>query len=153
MKSFLFFSKTKNECPNKKNEMLFKTYMISNLPIQPVTNTPTPKITKALIRINTMISTMKKNVRDVDTLINPYTDEFGRDITTRAKKLHDDYERIVKEMGFRDLFKGKSWAEVEYELEEQEEEARQKELKKMDAARQQESKNADYELEEGEIFE
>jgi hypothetical protein len=85
----------------------------------------------------------KEPVRNVD--------EFGRDLTFRKTKTDIDYERATESLS---RFKGMSWAEMEWLIEDEEEEARQA-LREQDMARKAvwQSKQTDYELEEGEVFE
>ena len=80
-------------------------------------------------------------------------DEFGRDLDMRKAKAAIEYEKSSTEMLSR--FKGMSWIEMEWLIEDEEEEEARQVLKEQDMARKAlwQSKQADYELEEGEVFE
>ena len=80
-------------------------------------------------------------------------DEFGRDPSLRRSKAHIEYDRFVRDMGIREQFKGKSWAEINWEAEEKEEEEANKKLKELDLKRKKLWIWEAYELEEGEVFE
>ena len=62
----------------------------------------------------------------------------------RQEQEQEDWSKIIAKM-----FQGKTWAEVEWEIEEEEEKAKTAQ----DAARKALWMNQKYELEEGEIFE
>jgi hypothetical protein len=78
-------------------------------------------------------------------------DDFGRDASYRKSKAFIAYEIFAREI--TELFKGKSWAEVQWELEDQEEEEEQNYLRSLDQSRKQQFMFGNYEHEEGEIFE
>jgi len=83
-------------------------------------------------------------------------DEFGRDNSLRKQKTQAPC--VTSMCGdYFNRFKGMSWAEITYLLEEEEEEELKKqeeELKKKDAERKRKCETTStYELEEGEIFE
>ena len=80
-------------------------------------------------------------------------DEFGRDLDMRKMKAQIEYEKATTEALAR--FKGMSWAEIEWLIEDEEEEEARQVLREQDMARKAlwQTKQADYELEEGEIFE
>jgi len=79
-------------------------------------------------------------------------DEFGRDLALRKTKAEIEYEKATESLS---RFKGMSWAEMEWLIEDEEEEEANKVLREQDMARKAvwQSKQVDYELEEGEIFE
>jgi hypothetical protein len=87
----------------------------------------------------------KEPVRNVD--------EFGRDLDMRKTKAEIEYEKATESLLSR--FKGMSWAEMTWLIEDEEEEEANKVLREQDMARKAlwQSKQADYELEEGEVFE
>jgi hypothetical protein len=80
-------------------------------------------------------------------------DEFGRDLALRKTKAEIEYEKATESLLSR--FKGMSWAEMEWLIEDEEEEEANKVLREQDMARKTvwQSKQTDYELEEGEVFE
>ena len=81
-------------------------------------------------------------------------DEFGRDNSMRKSKNTIEYEKSVQDL--RLMFKGKSWIEVQWELEEKEEkeeEEKRAQLRKMDQEKKQQYLRGEYEIEEGEVFE
>ena len=86
----------------------------------------------------------KEPVRNVD--------EFGRDLDMRKTKAEIEIEKATESLA---RFKGMSWAEMEWLIEDEEEEEARQALKEQDMARKAlwQSKQADYELEEGEVFE
>ena len=79
-------------------------------------------------------------------------DEFGRDPRLRKSKAHIEYDIALQPL--RQRFKGKSWAEVHWEIEEEEEQEYQNRAKKMDEERRNRwlFNTYTYEIEEGEIF-
>ena len=87
---------------------------------------------------------------DINDQINKI-DEFGRDTSCRKSKAFIAYEYFAREI--TELFKGKSWAEVQWELDEQEEEEEEKALRALDQSRKQQFVFGNYDQEEGEIFE
>jgi hypothetical protein len=78
------------------------------------------------------------------------TDEFGRDPSLRKSKAHIEYDIALQPL--RQRFKGKSWAEVHWEIEEEKEKETQNRAKKMDEERRNRWLFNAYEIEEGEIF-
>ena len=80
-------------------------------------------------------------------------DEFGRDLDMRKTKVEVEYAKPEESPLSR--FKGMSWNEIEWLVEEEEEEEARQALREQDMARKAlwQTKQADYELEEGEIFE
>ena len=79
-------------------------------------------------------------------------DEFGRDLDMRKTKTEIEFEKVAESLA---RFKGMSWAEMNWLIEDEEEEEANKVLREQDMARKAlwQSKQTDYELEEGEIFE
>ena len=92
-------------------------------------------------------NTMDKFGRDLSLR----TDEFGRDPTLRRSKAEIEYERSAKV--FRQQFLGKSWLEIEWTAEEEEEQKVNKTLKELDLKRKKLWNCQAYDLEDGEVFE
>ena len=74
------------------------------------------------------------------------TDEFGRDTSFRLSKSSFIFEYTKK-------YKGMSWAEITYAIEEEEEQEKQAKNKKQQEERTNLLKKGEYELEDGEILE
>ena len=79
----------------------------------------------------------------MSTTTSNLVDEFGRDI--RRRNPETSFDDIIQ----MKLSQGKSWAEITWEIEEEEE----KELAALDAQRKTLLLKSEYQLEEGEILE
>ena len=77
-------------------------------------------------------------------------DEFGSLCKKKVLVLNLS-EELSKELKFR--FKGKTWAEVQWELEDEESAEMERVTKVLDASRKNKFLKGEYELEEGEIIE